>query len=166
MAEFDTRLADEKCFKNIKNRTHPIHSETMPSFGKCSCSISYVLNSFLMFWAQVLSNMQELYVSAVRFCAWIFRDTLKNVYDRIFLSNIWMKMDRYLQPSKWLSLFLSRISHWRGRILTWICRKGASIVLQAIPTPTFHCQEKWILKNLFVMFTWIKKMLSSLGNNK
>ena len=82
-----------------------------------------------MSWAKVVSRMHEFYVSTVRFCALILEILLK-LYVRIFLSKVSrIKTHRYLWLCRWLSQFFSQ---WRGKILLWICRKVASIVLQAL----------------------------------
>ena len=124
MARFDTRLAEKNCYK-IQYKTYLIYSKTMPSFRNtfllcCWCTkfISNILSASGIYDAEILC-----------FC-FSFGDTLKNICDRIFLSNISrMKMYKYLWLCKWLSQFLSRISQSRRQILLWIIHKGASIVL-------------------------------------
>ena len=100
------------------------HSKTVPSFEKCSCSISNVLNSFPMFWAQVVSRMQEFYVSTIRFCA-LIQEILWKIYAAEFSYQTyhgWRCID--FCDCKWLNQFLSHISHFisrsRGKILPWI----------------------------------------------
>ena len=57
----------------------------MPNFRKKNLLQFYVLNSFYMFWAQVVSRLQEFYVSTVRFSVFDFRDTLKEYMWQNFL---------------------------------------------------------------------------------
>ena len=104
--------------------------ENVLSPFSCTKFISYVLSA---------SGIKDaaIYVLTVRFCALILEILRKIYVTEFFLSDIArMKMHRHLWLRKWLCLFLSHISHFisqtSGQILPWICRQGASLVLQVL----------------------------------
>ena len=128
----------------------------MPNIGKKFLLHFYVLNSFYMFWAQVVSRMHEFYVSTLRFCALIIEILWKFHVTAFFY---W----RYHSSScidicnciiGWASFSIisdTFSASTKSKIMLWICRKGDSIVLQ-VSYALFRVGHRFI--GLDCSFVW------------
>ena len=109
----------------------------MHNIGKKFLLHFYVLNSFYMFWAQVVSRMHEFYVSTVRFCALIIEILWKIYvteffYWRYHSSSCIDICDCIIDWANFSTISVTFSASTRSKILLYIYRKGASIVLQGV----------------------------------